>query len=86
MMPVRNENQMENEKLKPCPCCGEKAELRETEAGFGVWCYGEECGIGTTENNWTKDGAIGIWNKRTEVPQITNIENNYAPITIDNRD
>ena len=53
---------LNDEGLLPCPFCGEYPEINETSAGFGVICY--SCGIGTIENNWLKEYAITIFNRR----------------------
>ena len=46
--------------LKPCPCCGEKAELQESRT-IRVICL--NCGL-QTEPLSSITVAIGKWNKR----------------------
>ena len=45
-----------------CPYCGKPLEIIDTSRGFGFRCY--ECGIGTVEDNWTKEAVIEIANRR----------------------
>lgn len=56
------ENKKNADDLPPCPFCGEYLEIIETSAGFGLRCY--KCGIGTVEDNWTKEAVIEIANQR----------------------
>jgi len=50
--------------LLPCPFCGSPASLNESSRGFWVCCTGESCDAGNVHDNWTKEGAIEIWNRR----------------------
>ena len=59
-------------KLKPCPFCGGKAELRINvsfygENIYGISCLTEGCIANTmTENFSRKIDAIEAWNRRVE--------------------
>lgn len=49
--------------LKPCPFCGEQAELIETLNGWAVVC--DNCGAGQYAYD-TKEEAADAWNRRAE--------------------
>lgn len=63
------EGKMSNtEKLKPCPFCGERAEVFEFDHGsrFIVECENPNCDVHPyTSIHETKQDAISAWNKRT---------------------
>ncbi|MDE9536913.1 Lar family restriction alleviation protein [Xenorhabdus bovienii] len=50
-------------KLKPCPFCGEEADVAE-EYGGRYYVYCSECLVEQTEPSETKEEAITIWNQR----------------------
>jgi Lar family restriction alleviation protein len=53
--------------LLPCPFCGSKAELKETDlGGYILWCTNYDCYVhGMHSHN--KDEVIAAWNKRANV-------------------
>lgn len=52
-------------KLRPCPCCGSRAELRHTSAGDDfVKCTNASCGLRTKNCHENENGAVSIWNRR----------------------
>ena len=63
------------DKIKPCPFCGNKGEVFESEPStarfnegavhFAVQCFAFEC-MGVKANMWqmSPEDAIEIWNKR----------------------
>ncbi len=63
---------MAETKLKPCPFCGEKAELQQFSSvynlGYYVVCNTKDCQGNTEPENpyRRKDYAIRAWNTRTE--------------------
>ena len=58
------------DKLKKCPFCGGEAELLELCAGFHVSC--NDCDANSSADGWTEDGAVDLWNARTnESPWIS---------------
>lgn len=53
--------------ILPCPCCGSPALISESSKGFRVQCKNwQSCDIGNLYDNWTRDGAIEIWNRRVD--------------------
>ncbi|SOY79977.1 hypothetical protein CBM2599_A120542 [Cupriavidus taiwanensis] len=60
------------ENLKPCPCCGGKAELTKGYAAENVWPHGEFyrvfCGVCQLRQLFhrTPERAIAAWNKRAQ--------------------
>ena len=52
--------------LLDCPFCGEIPKIEETNKGYTVTCYGNsgDCDAGLKSDNWTRDGAIELWNTR----------------------
>lgn len=48
--------------LKPCPCCGGKAECSEQVLGWRVCCT--KCGTRSRMEAY-EDRAIALWNRRT---------------------
>ncbi len=53
-----------NEKLKPCPFCGGKAELDEDyDSGNIFWVFCTRCGI-STDTDYVSKEAIKAWNRR----------------------
>lgn len=65
------EVQTTEDKLKPCPFCGEKATLQRyfdayEEIAFYVTCSGEFCEVSPITNDFkTEQEAIEVWNKRS---------------------
>ena len=65
------EVQTTEDKLKPCPFCGEKAVLQRyfdsyEEIAFYVACSGESCEVSPITNDFkTEQEAIDAWNKRS---------------------
>jgi len=56
---------MDNE-LKPCPFCGEEAEMYETNEGCRVLCFGSGCIMNALKVQYTHEKfAIAAWNKRS---------------------
>lgn len=58
-------------KLKPCPFCGSKAELKDliyrANCGYAVCCTNIDCRVSTiyTLYSWhSKEDAIKAWNTR----------------------
>lgn len=52
-------------KLRPCPCCGSRAELRHTSGGDDfVKCTNASCGLRTKNCHENENGAVSIWNRR----------------------
>ena len=61
--------------IKPCPFCGNKGELSESDPStarfnegavhFAIQCFAFEC-MGVKANVWqmSPEDAIGAWNKR----------------------
>lgn len=68
---LNNEMQTTEDKLKPCPFCGEKAVLQRyfdsyEEIAFYVTCSGEFCEVSPITNDFkTEQEAIDAWNKRS---------------------
>ena len=55
--------------LLPCPFCGSPAILYEEKNGCSVLCQntsGQQCDMGNTHGNWTREYAIKTWNRRTQ--------------------
>ncbi len=57
------------EKIKPCPFCGSKAEVYESDRGSWVECSNGDCNIGHKSENWLTGYAIKSWNTRTEIKE-----------------
>ena len=55
-----------SEELKPCPCCGESAELM-CPSGLSWWvrCSNKSCGM-ATKIAYSPDPVVTAWNRRTE--------------------
>lgn len=57
--------------LKPCPCCGSRAEMRQNSEGW-TWVECALCGLATMYRiSHTRDCrplAADAWNKRTPEP------------------
>lgn len=52
-------------KLRPCPCCGSRAELRHTSGwDYYVKCTNASCGLRTKNCHENENGAVIIWNRR----------------------
>ncbi len=56
---------MTNERLKPCPLCGSKAELKKWEGWFVSCTNTIPCGCLAQHDFDTKAEAIKAWNTRT---------------------
>lgn len=57
------------DKLKPCPFCGNRAELTIFNYNYGtvtVGCTNEECDITMGKAFFTDEEAIRHWNRRTK--------------------
>ena len=52
-----------SEQLKPCPFCGEKAELTEF-GGYEVWC--SECWGHVCPGSGELSDAVAEWNRRAD--------------------
>ena len=66
---------MSDTELKPCPCCGSKAEYQWQESGtvspaqldnVDIWCTNESCGLLLRIDGKEPDDAFNVWNTRTE--------------------
>lgn len=58
---------MQDEQIKPCPCCGAAAELRETSThDYFIKCSNPSCGVSTKRCHENANGAKSIWNSRAE--------------------
>ena len=56
-----------NEKLKPCPFCGEEPQLIDAGTYYFVHCFNELCEISPfTQEHDTPEDAINEWNSRPE--------------------
>ena len=54
------------DKLKPCPFCGRRAELRHTKEGFSyILCANDGC-YARTDGHLNEESAIKHWNTRTQ--------------------
>ena len=54
------------DKLKPCPFCGRRAELRYTKEGFAyVLCANDGC-YARTDGCLNENEATGLWNRRVD--------------------
>ena len=68
---LNSEVQTTEDKLKPCPFCGEEAILKRyfdsyEEIAFYVACSGEFCEVSPITNDFrTEQEAIEAWNKRS---------------------
>ena len=63
-------NKKRADKIKNCPCCGEKAKLYKKRSYFDFFIVGcTECGI-RTEDLPAKNMAIDKWNARKPVDQM----------------
>jgi thiamine biosynthesis lipoprotein ApbE len=75
-------------KIKPCPFCGGKAELLESEPStarfnegavhFAVSCGSIDCGVLPKANLWqiTPEEAVQAWNKRPSEQTLTELLEN----------
>ena len=50
--------------LKPCPCCGHRAELREERTDYGDWFTIECLGCGLMIDGGDKQAVIDAWQRR----------------------
>lgn len=62
---------MNDNDLKPCPCCGKKAIIhihgpREYAPTFYVKCTSFVCGMQTPDRD-SKNEVVRIWNRRKDV-------------------
>ena len=60
---------MSDERLKPCPFCGEKATIHKSKFGYGVMCKTPFC-CNLTSTHDTKKEAIKTWNTRKPMERI----------------
>ena len=66
----------ENELIKPCPFCGEKAKLKESH-GYYVQCDNEKCAVSPATKVYViKDRAIMAWNQRALIMELCWLLNN----------
>lgn len=66
---------MTNESLKPCPFCGEKAEIETNEDGSKVHVVCSSCYARTDDYYLDySDYAIQDWNRRTHTDSINSDE------------
>lgn len=60
-------NADKNEKIKPCPFCGSKAEIISFNYEYGtvtIGCTNEDCDITMGKGFFTDEEAIEHWNRR----------------------
>lgn len=61
-------------KLKPCPFCGNEAEVIKAHSSFllpyTVVCTTEECGASVGKFRRTREEAVGAWNTRKPIEKI----------------
>jgi Lar family restriction alleviation protein len=58
-----------NEKLKPCPFCGEKpmsGSLGNDKKNWAIWCTCARCSVETGINGDTLKEIKLAWNRRTK--------------------
>jgi hypothetical protein len=68
------------DKLKPCPFCGEQAQLivrNDLYCNYAVGCSNEDCQLKNLANyapGWfLKNNAIDAWNIRTYPPEVVEL-------------
>ena len=54
------------DKLKPCPFCGRRAEIRHDKDGFSyIVCANDGCYV-STDGHLNDEAAVEAWNRRID--------------------